>query len=186
LIATGTVPVEVGCVRDHALLARCAGREAAAVVDVGSSTEPWIGARAIWNIETLREVVAVFTEPSAIGLSAIAAAVADAPRGVPGGVRVRLAPPDRAELVVNVPIAPGMVTAVGVSDVVPVRMGETIELDPVRGTITIDGERELPRPPGAQATVTMVDGPLRVDVAATLRAASRANRPATRMQRLST
>ncbi len=183
LVATGVVPVEVGCVREHALVAECAGRRAAALVDVGVSTAPWVGARAIWRVDDLVEVAAVFADPSAIGLSAIAAAVADAPRGRAWGAIVHLAPPAQAPHVVAVPIAPGVIRPVGVVEVVPIRFGETVTLASAVGTLTIDGERELPRPPGSRATVTFTDGPLRIDVAATLAAASRLGRPATSLQR---
>lgn len=182
-VATGAVPVEVGCVREHALIAECAGRRAAAVVDVGVSTAPWVGARAIWRVDDLVEVAAVFADSSAIGLSAIVAAVADVPRGDPGGVLVRLAPVTDAPHVVRVPIAPGVVRPVGVVDAVPIGFGETVALASGTGTLTIDGERELPRPPGSEATVTYTDGPLRIDVAATLAEASRRGRPATSLQR---
>ena len=183
LVATGAVPLEVGCVREHALVAECAGRRAAALVDVGVSTAPWVGARAIWRVDDLVEVAAVFADPSAIGLSAIAAAVADAPRGSAGGVLVRLAPPEEAPQVVRVPIAPGVIRPVGVTEVVPIPFGEPVALASGAGTLTVDGERELPRPPGSRATVTMTTGPLRIDVAATLAHAARRGRAATSLQR---
>ena len=60
-----------------------------------------------------------------------------------------------------------MIRPVGVTEVVPIRLGETVTLASGAGTLTIDGERELPRPPGSRATVTMTTGPLRIDVGAT-------------------
>lgn len=183
LVATGAVPMDVGCVREHALVVECAGRRAAALVDVGVSTAPWVGARAIWRVDDLVEVAAVFADPSAIGLSAIAAAVAEAPRGSAGGVLVRLAPPAEAPHVVRVPIAPGVIRPVGVTEVVPIRLGEAVALASGAGTLTVDGERELPRPPGSPATVTLTTGPLRIDVAATLAHAARRGRAATSLQR---
>lgn len=183
LIATGEVAVADGCVREHVMVLRCADRREAALVDVGVSRQQWVGARALWHVEDLTQVAVTFTDPAAIGLSAVAAAVADAPRGQEGGVLVRLAPVDRAEHVVHIPLVPGIVVPVGIADVAPIPFGQTVELDAVPGTLTVDGEREISRRAGVPATVTLRNGPLRIDVSATLGAASRARRDATRAQR---
>lgn len=183
LVAAGAVPIEAGCVREHGMVVECAGRRETALVDVGVSTHPWIGARALWDVQDLTEVAVVFTDPAAIGLSAIAAAVYDAPRGEPGGVLVRLAPLRHAVHVVHVPLVPGIVTPVGIADVTPIPFGETVGLDMVAGTLTVDGEREVPRSAGVPATVRIGLGPLRIDVSRTLVHAAHARGDATLTQR---
>lgn len=183
LVATGVVPVEVGCVREHMMVLQCGGRREVALVDVGVSRRPWVGARALWDVEDLTQVAVVFTDPAAIGLSAIAAAVAEAPRGEPGGVLVRLAGLQEAERVVHVPMVPGIVKPVGIADVSTIPFGEAVELDAVAGTLAVDGEREVPRTAGATATVTIGAGPLRVDVPRTLAWAARSRSDATPVQR---
>lgn len=183
LIATGEVPAAEGCVREHLMVLECAGRREVALVDVGVSRQQWVGARALWQVSDLTQVAVVFTDPAAIGLSAVAAAVADAPRGERGGMLVRLAPVADAAHVVHIPLVPGIVVPVGIADVAPIPFGEVVELDEVPGTLTVDGEREMGRREGVPATVTLRDGPLRIDVARTLAAASRARRDATPTQR---
>lgn len=166
LVATGRVSRADGCVREKALEVSCAGRTEAALVDVGVISDTFAGARAIWRPDHIHEVVVSFADPSAIGLSAIAAAVTDLPRGADHGARVVIGDGPA----VRIPIAPGLVVEVPVAQVTPLPMGETIELMSVAGTISVDGEREIERYRGEPASVTLTDGPWRIVVDRVLRA----------------
>lgn len=168
-IATGQVSRAEGCVRERALEVRCADRVEAALVDVGVISDVFAGARAIWRPDRIREVVAVFAEPSAIGMSAIVAAVTDLPRGSDHAVRVLIGEGEP----VTVPIAPGLVREVRVSGVVPIALGDEFRLLDHAGTISVDGEREIERYRGEPATVRLVPGPWRIEVGKVLRAARR-------------
>ena len=78
----------------------------------------------------------------------------------------------------RVPIAPGLVVDIPVAEVTPVTLGQTVSLLDVAGTISVDGEREIERYRGEPATVTLTEGPWRIDVGRVL--------GATRLQRAST
>ena len=84
------------------------------LVDVSVTTEPYVGARALWRSEHLREIFVTFADPEAIGLSAVAGLLRPVGRREPHGLRVHLQPPAGAATVLRVPIAPGLIKPVGV------------------------------------------------------------------------
>jgi hypothetical protein len=134
-----------------------------ALVDVAVSRERFVGARALWRPADVSELFVTFASPSAVGLSAIAGALEPLPRGGARGLHVRLGP----GRTVTVPLAPGLVAPVEVAAHRVIERGEEIALAPGVGTIALDGERELERR-GQATTVRLIDGPLTIDVDATL------------------
>jgi len=161
------------------------GRTEAALVDVCLSTVAHVGARALWDVGTLRELYCAFAEPHAIGLSSIAGLVAPIGRTEPDGVRVRLAGTGAvtgaevnartAPRRVLAPVAPGVLAPVGLLEVAPLRAGEPVTSAMARGTVAVDGERELEFGPSSPVRVTLTPhGPVVLDVRAVLaRAAER-------------
>jgi predicted polyphosphate/ATP-dependent NAD kinase len=177
LLATGRVTPDEATYRAKALRVHTGGRTEAALVDVCLSTVAHVGARALWDVGTLRELYCAFAEPHAIGLSSIAGLVAPTGRTEPDGVRVRLAGSD-ADAVprqVLAPVAPGVLASVGLLEVAPLRAGEPVTSALARGTVAVDGERELEFGPSSPVTVTLTPhGPVVLDVRAVLaRAAER-------------
>jgi len=134
-----------------------------ALVDVAVSRERFIGARAVWRPADVSELFVTFANPSAVGLSAIAGALEPLPRGGGRGLHVRLG----EGRTVTVPLAPGLVAPVSVASHRVIELGEEITLAPGDGTIALDGERELERR-GQPITVRLVEGPLTIDIDATL------------------
>ena len=189
LLATGRVTPDEATYRAKALRVRTGGRTEVALVDVCLSTVAHVGARALWDVGTLRELYCAFAEPHAIGLSSIAGLIAPTGRTEPNGVRVRLAgtetgtnagagtdagptaPPRR----VLAPVAPGVLAPVGVLEVASLRAGEPVTSAMARGTVAVDGERELEFGPRGPVEVTLTPhGPVVLDVRAVLaRAAER-------------
>jgi predicted polyphosphate/ATP-dependent NAD kinase len=155
---TKVLRVEAGAVRDMAL------------VDVCVSTVAHVGSKALWRPDTLRELYCAFAEPHAIGLSSIAGLLHPTARSDPDGVRVRIAAGGRT---VFAPIAPGVVAPIGVADAGPLRAGEPHRIALDRGTVAVDGEREIEFGPGTPVRVTLAhDGPRVLDVRAALAAAA--------------
>lgn len=147
-----------------------------ALVDVTVTGERFVGARALWHGDTLREVVVTMGDPAAVGLSALAGLLAPFERGSGHGLHIRLArAPGDAELVLDVPLAPGLVTPVAVAGFRSLKLGDTVALS-AQGALALDGEREIELPPGATARVRLVPGPARIDLDAVMRhhAATRA------------
>lgn len=175
LLATGRVTPDEATYRAKALRVRTGGRTEAALVDVCLSTVAHVGARALWDVGTLRELYCAFAEPHTIGLSSIAGLVAPTGRTEPDGVRVRLAGSEAAPRRVLAPVAPGVLASVGLLEVAPLRAGEPVTSGLARGTVAVDGERELEFGPSSPVTVTLTPhGPVVLDVRAVLaRAAER-------------
>lgn len=140
-----------------------------ALVDVCVNTLGDIGSRAVWQISTLRELYCTFAEPHAIGLSAIPARVRPTARDAEHGVAVTLVDPASAAHTVLAPIAPGLIETVGIGTARALEPGvaEQVFLD--RGTVALDGEREIEFSPGDRVSVTLArDGPRVIDVPALL------------------
>jgi predicted polyphosphate/ATP-dependent NAD kinase len=173
LLATGRVAADEASYRAKVIRVDAGATREIALVDVCVSTVAHVGSKALWQPGTLRELYCAFAEPHAIGLSSIAGLVHPVPRGDPDGVVVRLAGPGETASTVLAPIAPGMVTPVGVQEVRPLRVGEPQRIGIDRGTVAVDGEREIEFGPTTAVTVTLAhDGPRVLDVRAVMAAAA--------------
>ena len=169
LLATGRVSRAQATYRAKALRVSCGSATEIALVDVCVSTVAHVGARALCEVGTLRELYCAFAEPHAVGLSSIAGLVAPSGRTHPDGVRVRLAGDGPAPRRVLAPVAPGVLAPVGLLEVASLRPGESVTSAVTRGTVAVDGERELEFGPATPVTVTLThDGPTVLDVRAAL------------------
>ena len=74
LAATGRIPESVAFTLNKLLCVKINDGERSdiALVDVVVSTERYIGARALWRTDNLREIFVTFADPEVIGMSAIA------------------------------------------------------------------------------------------------------------------
>jgi predicted polyphosphate/ATP-dependent NAD kinase len=185
-IATGLVATGRGgdraLVREAALVVERDGAPPdLALVDVAVTRDRFVGARALWRHEALRELFVAFADPGAVGLSSVAGQLAPMARGSGRGLHVRLAEDrEQAQAVVQVALAPGLVTEIAVAGFAPLEPGERVALAPDAGTLALDGEREIERRGDDGATVHLAEGPWRIDVDAVMRDAAAAN--ATQMQ----
>jgi predicted polyphosphate/ATP-dependent NAD kinase len=157
LVATGRASA---LRRELALEVEVGGTRDLALVDLAVSRERFIGARALWRADSITELFVTHARPSAVGLSSIAGMLA------PGatGVHVELG----AGPSLQVPLAPGLIAAVGIAGHRRMALGEPFEVAPAPGCLALDGEREIERRAGDGATVRLVEGPLRVDVDAVM------------------
>jgi predicted polyphosphate/ATP-dependent NAD kinase len=177
LIATERVPADTGLTRAAALRVQVGDRTELALVDVAVSRARFVGSRAVWRAGDVSEVFVALSTPGAVGLSSIAGLLA------PGPLHVRLAPPQEAALVLHVPLAPGLITPVGVAEYRALEQGVRLEVAGANGTLALDGEREIERSQHDRVTVELTPGPYRVDVDAVMRHAAAAGVLATRLQR---
>jgi predicted polyphosphate/ATP-dependent NAD kinase len=181
-LATGLVATGRGgpgaLVREAALHVERAGAAPdLALVDVAVTRERFVGARALWRAEELRELVVSFADPGAVGLASLAGMLRPLARRGGRALHVRLAPD--AELALDVALAPGLISRIGVAGFRELAPGETVALG-AGGSIALDGEREIELAEGERATVRLGDGPLRIDVDAVMAHAARTG--ATRLQ----
>ncbi|GEL19506.1 NAD(+)/NADH kinase [Pseudonocardia asaccharolytica] len=173
LFATGRVATGEVTRRAKALHVAAGAVSEIALVDVCVSTVAHVGSKALWQPETLRELYCAFAEPHAIGLSSIAGLLAPSSRTGPDGVAVAMTAPARAARTVLAPIAPGVLAPIGIREAraLPPGVAQPVALD--RGTVAVDGEREIEFGPATPVTVTLAhDGPRVLDVRAVLAAAA--------------
>lgn len=127
-----------------------------ALVDAVISTDRFIGARALWKTENLAAVYLTFAEPEAIGLSAIGGLLQPLGRREAGGLAIELSddPADRSVLL-QVPIAPGMVREVGIRhwQTMPAKQPFTVALE--SGVVALDGEREMTFDAGEHVAISV-------------------------------
>ena len=172
VVARGDVDLEAVTTTSKALEVRVDGQlRDLALVDVAVSKERFVGARAIWDIDTLHEVYLARAEPASIGLSSIGSRLlplgSEDDRGLymlfgEGGVHV------------DAPIAPGYIRRVGVKEWRTVDMGEPVPIGLRPCTIALDGERTFTLPLQAVAEVVLTrGGPRVVSVEEALAEASR-------------
>jgi predicted polyphosphate/ATP-dependent NAD kinase len=145
-----------------------------ALIDVAVSDLSFIGSRAIWDLSTVHEIILSRVTAATIGLSALGGALLDGT--VVGedkpGMHITLGESDEQVLV---PLAPGLITWVGVTSHQRLAIDSIVRLQSSSGTIALDGEREIELSAAADVTVKLrSDGPYIVDVPATVASAVRA------------
>ncbi len=172
VVASGSVDVDAVTRRSTALEVSIDGAvRDLALVDVAVSTHQFIGARALWDIDTISELFLARTDADAIGLSAIGARLRPSDGDERSAVHVTLG--DGGETV-DAPIAPGMVTTVPVSSWDVMNVGKPVDVGLRPCTIALDGERAMRLGAEESAHVTLRNnGPLVVDVEAAIREATR-------------
>lgn len=153
-----------------------------ALIDVVISSLPFVGARALWDLATIQEVVLSRVMPGAIGLSALGGALLDhaVDGNEPPGMHIVLGTGGTRALAA---LAPGLVTWVGVAARRCLRAGDVVRCREANGahdasgpfTVALDGERELELSAASRVEVDLrADGPFVVDVPAALELAARA------------
>jgi hypothetical protein len=115
-----------------------------ALIDV-VSYEGMVGARAVWQIDRVRQVVSVRHRPGTIGLSAIAGYLGLTPPDEQAALALLLGPgsatqPSRR---VVAPIAPGVIETVAVQTQRWLPPDATVRIEPTPCVLALDGEREL-------------------------------------------
>jgi len=111
-----------------------------ALVDVVTSSDLWIGTRALWNPAHFREVVLARAEPGCIGLSSLGSCFQALGAREGQGMYLRLGS-DGVQVLA--PLGPGLVTRVAVCEHRLISLGEEVHLHSEGGTLALDGEREI-------------------------------------------
>lgn len=149
-------------------------RHDCALVDVAVSSERFVGARALWKSGSVSELFVASAAPDAVGFSAVAGLLEPVSRAADYGLHLRLTDPENAGLVLNVPLAPGLVVPVGIAGKERIEPGEAVRIEPGYGSVALDGEREIERGAEDHVEVTLEnDGPLTIDVGKVMRLAAR-------------
>ncbi len=181
LVATGIAQNRNGAPRvirrEPRLVVRIAGVAAdIALIDVVSSSQPWIGARALWEPSHLREVVLSRISASAIGIASLGGALFPGSCDSCAGAWITIGDAATSPRFATIPIAPGLLRAVPIADAGILEHGATVTLRGGPCTLAFDGEREVEiQDPNAQISVRLDPrGPRVINVDAALAAGSAA------------
>lgn len=171
LVARGLVPHKEATARSKRLEVHVDGELAdIALVDVAISRERFVGARAIWDMDTVDELFLARAEPASIGLSAIGAQLTPLSLTAPQGLYIRLGEGGGS---VSAPVAPGMIIPVGIREWRLIDFDECVNIDLRPCTVALDGERAFTLRAGQNACVRLSDkGPRVVLIEPTLRSAA--------------
>ena len=143
-----------------------------ALIDLAVSKERFVGARAIWDMDTIHEVLLSQTAPGNIGMSAIGAQLHPEPLGEDEGIHLRIG---SGGPTVRAAIAPGTVAQVQIERWRVVKTGEWVPIDLRPCTVALDGERSFALSDAGSVEIGLAaSGPRVVDVDAALREAARA------------
>lgn len=148
-----------------------------ALVDVAVYDDPFVAARAVWDMSKVREVFLARAAPSNMGLSSIGGGLHCPHLDGRHGAYIRLTAPDEAAgLEVTAPVAPGLVRPVSVSAYRLLQVGdeEAVHFQP--SVLALDGEREVEVRREQRITIRLSSqGPRVVDVGRTLAAAAQSD-----------
>lgn len=142
-----------------------------ALVDVAVSAQQFVGARALWEVATIRELFLTQGTPMNIGLSAIAGWSYPVDARHEQGIHLILRDDGTP---VRAPIGPGLIVPVGIGSHRLMQPGERIPIRHIPALLALDGERErLVREGEGWEVALSWDGPKVLDVERTLRQAQR-------------
>ena len=143
-----------------------------ALVDLAVSSERFVGARAIWDMNSVLELYLAMANPTSIGLSAIGGMLHPVSRSSPEGIHLNFQGPEN-KWEVLAPVTPGNLTAVAISNFEKIQPGKKYNIDQSPCTIAFDGERSMPLQKGQTVQVELsLNGPLVIDPFLALEAAA--------------
>ncbi|MGI9132711.1 MAG: ATP-NAD kinase family protein [Rhodoferax sp.] len=146
-----------------------------AIVDAVIGSDRFIGARALWKTDSLKAVYLTFADPEVIGLSAIGGLLHPLARTAPGGLAIGLGQAaDGSGLLLDAPIAPGMISAVAIADWSVMPADQPFAVSQSAGVVALDGEREFTFDSDQRVSVTLRENAFpTVDVGRCMQAAAR-------------
>ena len=143
LAVTGQIPARIAFSENKRIDVTINDRHEIALVDVAVVSEGYVGSRAIWKVDSFRDLFATFGLPEAIGMSSIVGLLAPVGRATPEGRHIRILPASEAPHRLTAPIAPGLLEQIGIAGVDAMLPGATYHPSISTGTLAFDGEREV-------------------------------------------
>ncbi len=111
-----------------------------ALIDAVVLEQPFVGARAIWELSTVKQVICTRGDPNSIGLSCIGGSVCPVGPEDDHGISLKLGD---GNLKTRAAVLPGVVKEVNIQEFKLIKLGEEVEVVFKPCLIALDGEREL-------------------------------------------
>ena len=139
-----------------------------ALVDIAVSAKSHVGARAIWEFDTVSQFFLALARPDSIGLSSIGGMASPISEGDLNGLHIEIDPQSTNKFVLA-PVTAGNVSKVGIKSVSQMEPGRAYVVNSSPCTIALDGERSIPLREGDSVTIVLsADGPPVIDPHKTL------------------
>ena len=167
LIASGKVSRKEGTYQSTRLEILVEGQPVdIAIVDAVVCDDIFIGSRAIWKMDKIKQVFLNRASPASIGFSSIGGMLRAIAPADPFSMHLKLGRNGRP---ITAPIAPGIVETVSVENVQVMAPGEEVDITIDPCVLALDGEREIEIKRGQKTSIRLsTDGPLVVDVDRTM------------------
>jgi len=171
IIARRTVPPdEVVTTQKRLILVEDGVDKDMALIDAVILDQPFVGAKAVWDLAAVREIVCTRAEPQSIGLSSIGGCVSAVSAEDDFGLHLKLGKNGQR---VRAPVLPGVIEEVSVEECATIAIGEEVGITHLPGLIALDGEREAILTADHDIRIRCDrGGPRTVDIAATIRKAA--------------
>ena len=141
-----------------------------ALIDLVVTDDTFVGARAVWEPETIKEVFLTRVRPANIGFSALGGYLSPLPSNSTKGLHITIGPGDKK---VKTPIAPGLICWLPIAFHRTIDPDEKVSIPHTPAVIALDGEREISVSDGDQLSVCLnPEGPLVVDINTALASAA--------------
>jgi len=111
-----------------------------ALIDVVVLAQSFIGARAIWKLSEVKQIICTRAEPNSIGLSCIGGSVCPVGPEDDYGLYLKLG---EGNLKARAAVLPGVIREIGIQELKRIKLGEEVALSRKPCLIALDGEREL-------------------------------------------
>tara|TARA_B100001013_G_scaffold91044_1_gene50661 strand:+ start:50 stop:1051 length:1002 start_codon:yes stop_codon:yes gene_type:complete len=140
-----------------------------ALVDIAISTETYVGARAIWDINTVSEIFLAVAKPDSIGLSSIGGLTNPLSETDSHGLHIEIEKQIDSKYV-SAPLTAGNIAKVGIKAISHMIPNHPYVVKRSPCTIGLDGERSIPLRNGDSITIVLTgDGPPVIDPHKTLK-----------------
>jgi predicted polyphosphate/ATP-dependent NAD kinase len=141
-----------------------------ALVDVVTSSAEFVASRAVWDVDTLKEILLTQSEPGNIGFSSLGGYICRLPTNSGKALHIVVGAGGQK---VRAPIAPGLVKWVPIESYRVFEPDEPVFLKHTRCAIALDGEREITVTEKDRISVRLtLNGPRVLNLTETLRHAS--------------
>lgn len=142
-----------------------------ALVDAAVYDDLFIGSRAVWEMDKIRQIFLNRAHPDSIGLSSIGGLIQTIGPDEPRGLYLE---PGLNGQAVTAPVMPGVIETVRLDHHRLMKMGQEIEVRFQPCLLALDGEREVEIKPGQRAAVRLAEGgPRIIDVTQTMAVAGK-------------
>jgi len=141
IVARGVVDLEeVVATHKRLVIIENGSERSMALIDVVVLDQPFVGARAVWKLSEVKQLICTRAEPHAVGLSSIGGSVCPVGPGDDHGLYLKLG---EGSLRARAAVLPGVIHEVGIQELKLIKLGEEVELTSGPCLIALDGEREL-------------------------------------------